>query len=91
MTDKQIGAKIAKIRALRTKIETLEKQKKLMEDEIKALCGEPSAQPRMLGGYKVVYTTFSRVSIDSRGLQQFLPDVYAQFSRVTTYNQLRIS
>ena len=81
--------KLERRETLKSMIDTLEKEKNQIEQEVKvrletAVVGE-------VDGYKVTYKKQSKTTVDSKRLREEMPEIYLKYSQETQNRVLRIN
>lgn len=85
MTQKQKAALVREYRTLKT----YESKLKEVTDKLKALAQEEGGEFEA-GGFKVSVTPVNRSTLDSGAIKQEMPNVYAKYTRVSSYNRLNV-
>lgn len=82
MSEKQLTAKIRKLRKLQAQIDEMEKEAEGIKDEIKALMGD--AEELTAGEYKVTWKNVTSTRLDTTALKKALPDLVDRFCKTVT-------
>ena len=80
---------IAQYQDVDSKVKELEKQKTGLANRIKAVMGE--YETGELDGIVVSWKKFSRESVDSRRLRKEKPEIFAEYSNVSSYRKLSVA
>ena len=87
MTDKQLNNRMKKLQALEGQIDELKKQLESIKDEVKADLDEKNVDEHDTGAYVIRYKLISQKRLDSTSLKSELPDVYAKYSKDSSYKK----
>ena len=72
-------------------IKALEAERAALRDDLVAAYFKDQAEYRDINGIVIAtYKPVSREFIDGKTLKLTLPDVYTQYVKITTYNELRV-
>ena len=80
---------IAKYQDVDSKVKELEKQKTGLANQIKAVMGE--YETGELDGIVVSWKKISRESVDSKRLRKEKPEIFAEYSNVSSYRKLSVA
>ena len=78
MSEKQLTAKIRKLRKLQTQIEAAEQEAEAIKNEIKAHMGD--TEELRAGEYKVTWKNVVSTRLDTKAMKQALPDLVERFT-----------
>lgn len=82
MSEKQLTAKIRKLRKLLALIEATQQEAESIKDEIKAHMGD--AEELRAGEYKVTWKNVTSTRLDTKALKLALPDLVDRFTSTVT-------
>ena len=80
---------IAEYQDVDSKVKELEKQKTGLANQIKAVMG--AYETGELDGIVVSWKKFSRESVDGRRLRREKPEIFAEYSNVSSYRKLSVA
>ena len=78
MSEKQLTAKIRKLRKLQAQIDEIEKEAEGIKDEIKAYMGD--TEELTAGEYKVTWKIVASTRLDTKALKKALPELVERFT-----------
>ena len=87
MTDRQLNNKMKQLQELESQIKELEKQLESIKDAVKADLEEKNEDEHDTGAYVIQYKLISQKRLDSTSLKSELPDVYAKYSKESSYKK----
>jgi len=87
MTNRQLDNRMKKLEELEAQIKALEKQLESVKDEVKADLEEKNEDEYNTGSYVIRYKLVSQKRLDSTSLKSDLPDVYAKYSKESSYKK----
>lgn len=82
MTITELTTKIRLIRELQSLIDEAEAERQALQDEIKAFMGD--AEELHAGEYKITWRPVTSSRLDTKALQQAVPELAAKFTRAVT-------
>lgn len=89
MSEKQITAKIRKLRKLQSQIEAAEKEAEAIKDEIKAHMGD--TDELRAGEYKVTWKFIESTRLDTKALKKALPELVERFTNTVVTRRFCIT
>lgn len=89
MSNPNMEAKVKELMELKRMKEEIEAEIAAAEDEIKAVMG--SEETLLAGAFKVSWKTFTSSRLDSTALKKALPEIAAQFTKITTGRRFSIN
>lgn len=89
MSEKELAAKISKLREMQRLAEEAAQEAEAIKDELKAYMGD--SEELRAGEYKVTWKTVTSARIDTRALTKALPDVAAAFTRTSTVRRFAVA
>lgn len=81
--------KIETIKEIEARAKELDKEKKKLQQEIKAEMGE--AEKAVSGDYKISWKSAARNSVDSKKLKKEKPEIWEQYIKTSKYRTFKIS
>ena len=88
MSIAEITSKVSELQELRRMAEELAAEIEAAQDEIKAYMGDN--ETLIAGPYKVSYKAVSSSRIDTTALKKALPDIAAQYTKVSTTRRFTV-
>ena len=89
MSEKELAAKISKLREMQRLAEEAAQEAEAIKDELKAYMGD--SEELRAGEYKVTWKSVTSARIDTRALTKALPDVAAAFTRTSTVRRFAVA
>ncbi len=87
MTDRQLDNRMKKLQELNAKIKELTELADALKDEIKADLEEKNEDEHDTGSFVIRWKMVSQKRLDNTALKADLPDVYAKYSKDSSYKQ----
>ena len=88
MSIAEITAKVTEYQELKRMLEEIEAEMAALQDEIKAHMGD--SELLMAGPYKVTYKNVTSSRVDTTALKKALPDIAAQYTKITTTRRFTV-
>ena len=89
MNERELTAKIRKLRKLQAQIEQAEKEAEAIKNEIKAHMGQ--TEEMSAGEYKISWKNVTSTRLDTTALKKALPDLFARFTTTVTTRRFCVS
>lgn len=89
MSEKQLTAKIRKLRKLQAQIDEAQQEAEEIKNEIKAHMGD--AEELRAGEYKVTWKNVTSTRLDAKALKLALPDLVERFTSTVTTRRFCIT
>lgn len=89
MSEKQITAKIRKLRKLQAQIDKAQQEAEAIKDEIKAHMGD--TEELRAGEYKVTWKAVTSSRLDTTALKKAIPGLIDQFTKTVTTRRFCIT